>query len=71
MKLQLKYTEDLQTKLEKAITFCGEGHIYVNKKKEIIYVDTAEMTLIHSMIRRDDIIPNKANITTLAKCLML
>lgn len=71
MKLQLKYTEDLQTKLEKAIAFCGEGHIYVNKKKEIIYVDTAEKMLIHSRIKRSDIIPNEANIITLCKYLML
>ena len=71
MKLQLRYTENLQDRLERAIGFCGAGHIYVNKKKGIIYVDTAEMVLIHSQIKRSDILPNEANILTLAKYLML
>ena len=71
MKLQLKYTEDLQDRLERAIAFCGAGHIYVNKKKEIIYVDTQSLVRIHAQIKRSDIIPNEANIITLAKHLML
>lgn len=71
MKLQLKYSEKLQKSLESAIDFCGAGHIYVNKKKGIIYVDTARRMVIHSQIKRSDILPNEANIITLAKHLML
>ena len=71
MKLQLRYTENLQDRLERAIDFCGAGHIYVNKKKGIIYVDTAQRVIIHSQIKRSDILPNEANIITLAKHLML
>lgn len=71
MKLQLKYRENLQKNLERAISICNAGHIYVNKKKQIIYVDTDQKMIIHSMIKRSDIIPNEANILTLAKCLML
>ena len=71
MKLQLKYSERLQKNLERAIDICNAGHIYVNRKKGIIYVDTAQRVIIHSMIRRSDILPNEANIITLCKCLML
>lgn len=71
MKLQLYYTEALKEKLENAISICQAGSIYTNKKKGIIYIDTAQRIIIRSKIKRSDIIPNEANITTLAKHLML
>ena len=71
MKLQLRYSEKLQKRLENAISFCKAGSIYTNKKKGIIYIEPSDRTMIHSQIKKSDIIPNEANIITLAKCLML